>query len=60
MKMLLTYVHLQRRDVVPVNLDLDPCIAVVDDKAAETVAEWVPRRHVVPHHPFDWVRWWVV
>ena len=43
MKMLPTYVHLQRHDVFPVNLDLDPGVAAVDDKAAETVAQWVLR-----------------
>ena len=60
MKMPLTYVHLQRHDVVPVNLDLDPSVAVVNDKAAETVAQRVPRRYRVSHHPFDWGRWRVV
>ena len=41
MKMPLTYVHLQRRDVVPVNLDLDQCVGALDDKATEGVAQWV-------------------
>ena len=43
MKMSVTYVHLQTHDVFPVNLDLDPSVAAVDDKAAETVARWVLR-----------------
>ena len=43
MQMPLTYVHLQRHDVFPVNLDLDPGVAALDDKAAETVAQWVLR-----------------
>ncbi len=60
MKKLLTSVHLQRYDVVAVNLDLDPSVAAVDDKAAETVAQRVPRRYRVSHHPFDWGRWRVV
>ena len=41
MKMPLTYVHLQRHDVVPVNLDLDPSVTAVDDKATEGAAKWV-------------------
>ena len=41
MKMILAYVHLQRRDVVPVNLDLDQCVGALDDKATEGVAQWV-------------------
>ena len=43
MKMLLTYIHLQRHDVFPVNLDVDTDVAAVDDKAAETIAQWVLR-----------------
>ena len=43
MKMPLTYVHLQRHDAVPVNLDLEPGVAAVDGKADETVAQWVLR-----------------
>ena len=38
MKMPLTYVHLQRHVVVPVNLDLGPSVTAVDDKASEAVA----------------------
>ena len=43
MKMPLTNVHLQRHDVLPVNLDLDLSVAAVDYKAAEPVAQWVLR-----------------
>ena len=38
MKMPLTYVHLQRHDVVSVNLDLDPSVTAEDDKVSEAVA----------------------
>ena len=43
MKMPLTYVHLKQHDVFPVNLDLDPGVAAVEDKADETFAQWVLR-----------------
>ena len=41
MQMPLTYVHLQRHNVVPVNLNFDPSVAAVDDKAAKAVARRV-------------------
>ena len=43
MQMPLTHVHLQRHDIVPVDLDLDQSVSGVDDKAAEAVVQWVPR-----------------